>query len=99
MLSTLHRDPLGPSVRRDAVSSLRRAPASPNEQRSVDRLVDTPHLQVIRIVTDEARRDLLRRPVLEQPTLDFTTQAWVDTLADLGFRARLAAVFWARHAR
>src|SRR5439155_8779088 len=32
------------------------------------------HLQVVRIVTDEARGDLLRRPVIPEPTFHFTAQ-------------------------
>ena len=80
---------------------LAQRPAGLNEERPVDRLVRHAHLQVVRIVADEARRDLLRRPVLQQPTLYFTAQPRMGRqLRRLGpSRARLAAVFSARQAR
>jgi hypothetical protein len=40
------------------------------------------HLPVVRIVPDEPRRDLLRRPALQEPTFHFTAQpGWIANFA------------------
>jgi hypothetical protein len=65
MLGALGRAPLraaGPQAGRQLFAQ---HPAGLNEKRPVDRLVRHAHLQVVRIAPDEARRDLLRRPVLQ----------------------------------
>src|SRR5437667_9289604 len=79
----LLRAHVGPSLRPSRPEAgrelLAQRAARLDEQRLIDRLVRNAHGQVVRIVTDQPRGDLLRRPVGAQPPLDFTAQPRVDS--------------------